>query len=124
MKPFIANLINAIALIVIGLWGYFGSETPSLTAFIPVIGGIILLAFHQGLKKENRVASHIVVVLTLILLIGLVKPLTGAIGRHNLAAVLRVSVMLLTGIWAMAAFINSFITVRRNRKKKVTAEQD
>ena len=32
-----ANLINAGTLVIMGLWGYFSSESPSPTAFIPVI---------------------------------------------------------------------------------------
>ena len=44
MKAHVASLINAILLVGLGAWGYFGSETPSPTALIPVAVGAILLA--------------------------------------------------------------------------------
>lgn len=121
MKPFVANLVNAVALIGLSLWGYFSSETPSFTALIPTIGGVVLLVFTPGLKKENKIVSHIVVLLTFILLIGLIKPFIGAIGRSDNGAMIRVAWMLVTSILAMSAFISSFIEVRRNRKKNEEA---
>ena len=54
MKPYIANLVNALVLIVMGTWGYLSSENPSGTALIPVGFGIIflliggLLALYSG----------------------------------------------------------------------------
>lgn len=115
MKAHAASLINAIALVALGAWGYFGSETPSPTALIPVFGGAILLALNGGVKKENKVIAHIAVVLTLILLIGLVKPFMGAMGREDSLAMVRVGIMLLTSVLAMVFFIKSFIDARKAR---------
>jgi hypothetical protein len=120
-KPFIASLINAIILIALSLWGYLGSETPSLTALIPAAGGVILIALNSGLKKENKIVAHIVVLLTFILLLGLIKPLIGAIDRADNGAIMRVVVMMISSVYAMAAFINNFIEVRQNRKKNAAA---
>ena len=117
MKPYIASLINAVTLIGLSLWGYYSSDTPSNTALIPAFGGVIILALNNGLRKENKIASHIVVVLTFVLLIGLIKPLIGAFNRSDNGAIIRVVWMLVTCVIAMAAFINSFVEVRRNRKK-------
>ena len=117
MKPYVASLINALALIGLSLWGYYSSDTPSNTALIPAFGGVILLALNPGLKKENKIASHVVVVLTFILLIGLIKPFIGAINRSDNGAIIRVVWMIVTSLIALVAFINSFIEVRRNRKK-------
>ena len=44
LTPFIANFINSVTLILFGLWGYLGSQTPSPTALIPVIFGVLLIA--------------------------------------------------------------------------------
>lgn len=115
MKAHTASLINAIALVALGAWGYFGSETPSPTALIPVIGGAILLALNGGVKKENKVIAHIAVVLTLILLLGLVMPLKGAFARGDQMAIIRVAIMLLTSVLAMVYFIKSFIDARKAR---------
>jgi len=115
IKPYIANLINSIALITLGLWGYFGSTTPSVTALIPVIFGALLLLSNFGVKKENKIIAHIAVTLTLLILFGLFKPLSGAIEKGNSIAIFRVMIMLITTIVALASFIMSFINARKAR---------
>tara|TARA_B100000686_G_C16806700_1_gene991550 strand:+ start:20028 stop:20393 length:366 start_codon:yes stop_codon:yes gene_type:complete len=116
MKPYIASLINAIVLVIIGLWGYVESNAKAVTALIPVITGVILILINNGVKKENKTSAHIAVLLTFIILLGLIKPLTGAIDKQNNIAVYRVGIMLLTTIYALIKFIQSFIEVRRARK--------
>ena len=115
MKPYVINVINAIVLIVMSLWGYFGSETPSGTAFIPAGFGVVLLALTPMFRKDNKAVAHIVVVLTLLLIIALVRPLMGALDRDDSMAAFRVGTMLLTSVIAMAIYIKSFIDARRNR---------
>tara|TARA_B100001142_G_C14201493_1_gene603990 strand:+ start:316 stop:666 length:351 start_codon:yes stop_codon:yes gene_type:complete len=115
MNTIYSNLINSISLIVLPLWAYATSITPSMTALIPTIIGAILLICTVGIKKENKNIAHIAVVLTLLALIGLVKPLIGAIDRVDNIAIIRVVIMIVTGIIAMITFIKSFI---RNRKEK------
>tara|TARA_B100000427_G_scaffold324171_1_gene328878 strand:- start:895 stop:1233 length:339 start_codon:yes stop_codon:yes gene_type:complete len=112
MKTYQANLLNSLALISIGLWGYIDVESP--TALIPVVFGVILFLCNNGIKNENRVIAHIAVLFTLLLLIALVgmrlpKSLdTGGIGLY------RVIAMILTSTIAMISFVLSFIS---NRKK-------
>jgi predicted ferric reductase len=110
-----ASLINAILLVTLSLWGYFSSETPSITALIPAFVGVILIAINKGVKKENKVIAHIAVVLTLVILVGLIKPLLGAVDRSDNLAILRVLIMIISTIMAMIYFIKSFIQVRKNR---------
>jgi hypothetical protein len=113
MKPYFINFLNAIVLIVLGAWAYLTSETPSVTALIPVFAGIILLAITPGFKKGNRVLAHIAVVLTFLMIFGLVKPLTGALGRADNLGLTRVVVMMITSLLAMVVFIKSFIDARK-----------
>jgi len=115
MKPYLASMVNAITLIIFGVWGYLSSSDPSPTAFIPAGFGIILLFLNNGIKKENKVIAHIAVVLTLLVLIGLIMPLRGALGREDLAATLRVTLMILTTILALFTFVKSFIDARKKR---------
>lgn len=115
MNAHTASLINAIFLIILSSWGYFSSDTPSMTALIPAIIGIILLALNGGVKRENKVIAHIAVVLTLVILIALIKPLQGAIGRDDMSAIIRVGLMMLSSVFAMIYFIKSFIDARKNR---------
>lgn len=112
MKVYIANLINSAVLILMGSLAYFLSDTPSLTAFIPVIAGIIMISFTQKLKNHNKVIAHIIVTITLIVLIALFKPLFGAISRHDSVSTIRVILMILSSLLAMSVFIKSFIDAR------------
>ena len=115
MKAHVASLANAIILIALSSWGYLSSDTPSITALIPTIVGVILLALNKGVKTENKIVAHIAVFLTLIILIGLVKPFQGAMGRGDDAATIRVGIMILSTIVAMMFFIKSFIDARKNK---------
>lgn len=117
MKPYAINLLNALTLIILGSWAYVASSTPSITALIPVLGGIILIIITPGFKKGNRVFAHAAVTLTLILLLGLIKPLAGTIGRSDNQGTIRVLIMMAASLTAMIVFIKSFIDARRSSKK-------
>ncbi|MBN2638202.1 MAG: hypothetical protein JXR65_03825 [Bacteroidales bacterium] len=116
MKAHTASLINAIALIIFGIWGYFGSVNPSYTAFIPVVGGFILIFLYPGTKREDKLIAHITVTITLLLFVGLFKPLYGAIEKTDYMAISRVTAMMITSVWAIIAFIKSFIDARKKRE--------
>ena len=116
MKPFQANLLNAIILIVMGLWGYFGSETPSPTSLIPVAFGVVFALVTAPFKKENKIVAHVVVLLTFLLIIALFMPLSGAIERDDSLGIFRVGLMIASSIFAMVIFIKSFIDARKARQ--------
>ncbi|MBJ05369.1 MAG: hypothetical protein CMP65_05675 [Flavobacteriales bacterium] len=111
MEAHKANLINAITLILLGLWGFY--DTQSNTALIPTFFGIAFLIFTSGIKEGNKIISHLAVLFTLIILIALVgmrlpKSLeSGGLGLY------RVILMIATSAFAMFAFIKSFIDARR-----------
>ena len=117
MKPYKSNFLNSIVLIFVGAWGAYpymflgGDGSP--TSLIPIFFGIILLVFNSGIKKENKIISHIVVLLTLVIFVSLLMPLKGAIGRSDSTAILRVSLMLISSLLAIITFIKSFIDARR-----------
>tara|TARA_B100001057_G_scaffold473180_1_gene537300 strand:+ start:781 stop:1131 length:351 start_codon:yes stop_codon:yes gene_type:complete len=115
MKANTVSLINSLVLVSMGLWGYLESDSRPITALIPVIIGIILLLINSGVKKENKIAAHVAVLLTLLIIIGLVKPLLGAFDRGNIAGIIRVSAMILTSLWAMITFVQSFISARKSK---------
>ena len=64
MKAYSVSMINAIFLIALSAWGYFSSDTPSMTALIPAIIGILLILCNNGVKKESKVIAHILSRLT------------------------------------------------------------
>lgn len=116
MKAYKVSLVNALVLMGLGIWAYVASETPSVTALIPVFFGILILALNPGVKNEKKVPAHLAVVLTLLVTIGLVMPLMAAWGRDDMAALTRVVVMMLSSIIAIVWFVKSFVDVRRARK--------
>ncbi len=122
MPAHLASLINALLLVTLGGWGYLASDTPSFTALIPAGIGFLLLVLNPGLRKEDKTAAHIAVLLTLIVLLGLGMPLRGAIGRGDGAAIGRVAVMLLSTIVAMVFFVKSFVDNRKRRKSQTVAK--
>lgn len=115
MKPYIATIILSGVLIAMSAWAYLGSATPSMTALIPMAFGVLLGLCSFGVKKENKIVSHIAVVLVAILAIALYKPLKGAIGRDDVAAIARVTMMLLALLGTFVIYVRSFIQARRER---------
>tara|TARA_S200000501_G_scaffold346136_1_gene359342 strand:- start:679 stop:1029 length:351 start_codon:yes stop_codon:yes gene_type:complete len=115
MKAYTVSLINSLVLVTMGLWGYFESDSRPITALIPVIVGIILVVINNGVKKENKIIAHVAVLLTLIITIGLIKPFLGSLEKANIIGTIRVSLMILSSLWAMIAFIQSFIAARKSK---------
>ena len=117
------NLINALTLIALGLWGYIDVSNYKFativsfehwTALITVLFGIILLLCNKGIQNSNKAIAHIAVVLTLLVLIALVgKRLPISIDQGGVG-LFRVLAMSLSSFIAFIAFIRSFI---ENRKK-------
>lgn len=112
----IANLLNALVLITMPIWAYLTSDNPSFTALIPAGFGLALILCQPGVKSENKAIAHVAVLLTLVVLVALVMPMRGAIGREDPLAIVRVGLMMLTSVVAMIAFIRSFIAARKARE--------
>ena len=64
MKAYIIMMLNGIVLIILGVYGYFISSSP--TALISAAIGLILLILSFPVRKENSIAAHIGTVLTFI----------------------------------------------------------
>ncbi|MBG16355.1 MAG: hypothetical protein CL853_08395 [Crocinitomicaceae bacterium] len=116
MKAHTISLISSVVLIVMSAWGYLSSDSPSLTALIPLFFGVVLLACYPGIKSENKIIAHVAVLLTLIVLVALFMPLKGAIGRDDSMAVVRIVIMISGTSLSMVAFVKSFIAARKNKQ--------
>lgn len=112
MKAHTASLINGLVLVVMGLWGALATNFNSPTAFIPVGIGFIILLLNNFMKKEDKVISHIIVVLTLLIALALIMPLKRAIETENTMAMVRVILMVLSCLLAIWYFIQSFRAAR------------
>ena len=114
MKTHMISFINALILIALGLWAYFGSDSASFTALIPVAVGVVLVLLNPALRKEKKLESHIVVALTFLVLLGLIKPLLGSLEREDTLAITRVLIMMASTVIALIYFIRSFIAARKS----------
>ena len=117
MKAHTISLISSVVLIVMSAWGYLSSDSPSLTALIPLFFGVVLLACYPGIKSEDKIIAHVAVLLTLIVLVALFMPLKGAIGRDDSMAVVRIVIMISGTSISMVAFVKSFIAARKNKQQ-------
>ena len=105
------NIINSISLIAMGIWGYI--DVSSVTALIPAFFGAALILCTNGLKKENKMISHIAVLLTLLILGALLgMRLPKSIDQGGIGLI-RVIIMIGTSAVAMLFFINCFIRASR-----------
>jgi len=111
LSPTTANLLNALSLIIMGLWGAVAANFASPTVFIAPAFGLIFLLLHNGLKNQNKIVSHVIPILTLLLLFALFRPFLGQEGLGKL----RVGIMLITGVIALASYILFFINARKQR---------
>jgi len=120
MKPYHANLIASVVLIVFGTWAYLNMDpaSRSMTILIPVFFGVALAICGPWLKQENKSAAHAVAVLTLLITLMLIMPLRSSIGREDPDAIFRVSCMMFASVFALTVYIRSFINVRRARQNE------
>jgi hypothetical protein len=118
MKASQANLLNAIVLIAAGLYGYFLILTPegkhAPTALIPAAFGLLFLVLQKGVATSNKVISHVVVVLTFILLV-ICASRFFKIEEWEAKKYIFLA-CIISSIIAMIAFIGSFIQARKNRQ--------
>ena len=118
MKPYQANILNAAVLIIMGLWGYLASDTPSNTALIPVGFGVLFLLATGPFKNDNKVVAHVIVLLTIVMVAMLVlKPFMAAVEKGDNMAMFRLGSMILVGLIATIVYIKSFIAVRKARQE-------
>jgi len=120
MNAVVANLLNAFVLIGAGLYGYFGVTSSdgnhSLTALIPAAFGVLFLLMHKGIAHANKIISHVVVVLTLVLLIMCIMRFI-KIEEWDAKKYIFLACIISNSI-ALIFFIKSFIDARRSRIKR------
>lgn len=113
MKPFMISRIHALVLVGLGLWGYLQSASPSVTALIPVVFGVLIFVLNRGVYNGKKGYLISAIILTVLILGGLVMPLKGALGREDSEAVLRVVVMMLFTIVSLFALAYALASASR-----------
>lgn len=113
MTPAAANRLNAIVLLIMGIWGSIAGNFSTTTFIAPVCGLIFLLA-GGAFAKGNKVVIHIVVLLTILLVLMLAgMPMRIALGGDDILKIIRTCTMVLSGIVATIVFIKSFVDARK-----------
>lgn len=118
------SILFGALLIVLGIWGYFGTGTTSLTALIPSGFGLLLAALGiAALNPKNlKMAMHLAAVVGLLGFLGsargLVKlpALLSGAAMERPTAVAAQSLMAVLMLIFVALCVKSFIDVRRARK--------
>ena len=117
MKVYLISMMNSFVLILLGLFGYLGSDSPSTTALIPIFAGSLLLSLIKGVKSKNRQLAHFSFILTFIILVALIKPLADAISRSESGDITRLIAMMISCTITLGYFIHSFFVVRKEKAK-------
>ncbi len=120
MPPYKANLLNGIVLLIVGVLGYFSITSNSNTEFSPTVFiapafGLLFLLLTPGMKKENKVVSHLIVLLTFLLgamlMIMFIKRLSTGSSITE-PGMMRFLIMIISCFTAMVVFMGSFRKAR------------
>jgi len=115
MKAHAASLMNAICLIVVGIYAHYMSDLPYPMTLFPVIIGLILLTLNNGIKKENKIIKHGAILLTLLIAISLLFiPLKIIISSKDVPSMVRLGLMIYTSFLALYYLILSIRPARIN----------
>ncbi len=109
-------------LILIGIIGYaYGMRdgSASLTAFIPSVFGIILVALGAAARSSENMRKHLMHAAVIVALLGFIIPLARLLPKFSelvlSAAVLAQITMSLVCLVFVILSVRSFIDARRNR---------
>ncbi len=119
------TIIVGLILIGLGLYGYFGTGTTSLTALIPAFfGAPILMLGALALKDSMRKhAMHGAVMLGLLCFLGAIGNVVRVLRSGKIDAIamtMTVSMGIVSGIFVVLC-IRSFIQARKARLAKIGA---
>ena len=120
-KPYITNAIYSVYLIIIGiisfLLSYYDSNTFQFTALIPAAFGVVLLSLTKGVMKEDKAASHLIVVITMVLAIFVTVMLALNVkDGFILSRKVTIFILVLAGsITTLGLYIARFISIKKRK---------
>lgn len=117
MKVYMISMMNAFILLGLGLWGYLGTASQSPVELIPVFIGALLMSFVQKLRYGSKSYTRISLILTSLILVALVKPLTDAVVLTDSTAMIRVCVMMVSCAITLGFLVRKLVKVRKGRVK-------
>ena len=119
----VVTIALGVILTLLGLWGYFGLGSPSITALIPAFFGIPFLVLGIVARNERYLkhAMHGAAALAVLAFLGTVPGLVKAFAMLRGAAVQRPTAVTVQAIVAILSLvfvvlcIVSFVQARRSR---------
>jgi O-antigen/teichoic acid export membrane protein len=117
----LTTIVFGLLLVLLGLAGYFGTGTSSVTALIPAFFGLMLLMLGFVARAEHA-RKHAMHAASAVGLIGFLAAVGGLAMtppgvRPAMAVYSQIAMALLTGIFT-ALCVRSFIAARRARKAR------
>ena len=120
-KPHVTNAVYASFLIIVGIIGfilsYFDSGLFQFTALIPSFFGIVLLLFTKGVMNQEPIASHLIVVITMLLaLMVSVMLILNVMDGFVLSRKVIIFLVVLAGsVITLGIYIARFISIKRGK---------
>ena len=122
MKPAQAIIMNAIVLILFGLWGYLRSPDNRSMELVPIVSGFLFLAAAIPIRLENRIVEFMLRILLSLLVVALLLSLIAAIESSSTGNIMRLGLMTLATLYTwgiyMLALRKRLIERKKNRNNR------
>jgi len=114
------SIIIGVLLIILGLYGYFGLDSESITALIPAFAGVplLILGLFALNEKYRKISMHIAAAMALLGFIGSAMRAVPALFKNEIANQEAFTIQLLMAVLCLifvVLAVQSFIKARRIR---------
>ncbi len=130
-KPHYVTIVHALFLIVLGLFAFFTHQdfpdSPPWTALIGPGVGVVLLAMTPGMKSQNKVVAHIVVLLTFLFALATGQMMAKRIMELNGGEVFDNRAVVIFAVWTFIGLTATVLYVMNflyNKKIRKAIEND
>jgi len=116
------NLFNTLITIGLSFWCYLDTEKGVLA--MPILFGMMLMVQSQGVRAESVSLSKVCTVITALATISVVYVLWYFYEKRNFEVILKVSIVLVSNIFALYMFARFFRQKKARRKLILQRQQD
>ena len=113
------TFIQSSIMILLGAWAYLGSDTPSVTALIPVFIGVIIAFFSFLLMRNihSKIITWVLLTLNVLTVLIMCVPLMRNFVKDDVSimAVTRVSTMIVVSIITLIALFGHLKKIKQAR---------
>ncbi len=113
MKSQHAAQLNALFLIMIGLWGYAANDFAIHTVLVPLIAGIGFYVFSYFLKNEHKKLLLMISFLCFILILAFSVPFLRNAEQGDFWGMTRVGLEMTVTAMALIVYLRNFIQTRK-----------